>query len=105
MLLPVTVVLPLGMVALAPMHIWLLEVAMLHMLCLYFLWLNLEKLFGLTYIHLYPQHIVGTYGYSQTYHIWKISEEVGHDHVRIKILLMQRFLNYWFSIEFLRVDI
>ena len=27
-------------------------------------------MFGLTYIHLYPQHIVATYGYSQACHVW-----------------------------------
>jgi len=32
------------------------------MLCL---GLNLEKLFGLTYIHLYPLHVVATYGISR----------------------------------------
>ena len=38
--------------------------------CLY---LNVEKLFGLTYvIHPYPQRIVATYGYSQTCHVRKI---------------------------------
>jgi len=43
------------------------------MLCLYFLCSNLEKLFDLTYIHPYPQHIVATYGYPKTYHVWKVS--------------------------------
>ena len=43
------------------------------MLCLYLLCSNLEKLLSLTYIHLYPQHIVATYGYSQTYRIWVVS--------------------------------
>ena len=52
-LLPVTVVVPIGYGGLAPMHTWRLA-----MLCLYFLWSNLEKLFGLTYIHPYPKHIV-----------------------------------------------
>ena len=31
-----------------------------------------RKLFGLTYIRLYPQYIIATYGYSQTCHVWKI---------------------------------
>jgi len=30
-------------------------------------------MFGLTYIHPYPQHIAATYGYSRTCHIQKIS--------------------------------
>ena len=42
------------------------------MLCLYFLCSNLKKLYGLTYIHPYPQHIVETYGYSPTCHVWKV---------------------------------
>ena len=40
--------------------------------CSHFLWSNVEKLFGLTYIHPYPQHIVTIYSYSQTCHVWKI---------------------------------
>ena len=43
------------------------------MLCLHFLWSNFRKFFGLTYIHPCPQHIVATYGYSQTCHIWKVA--------------------------------
>jgi len=33
--------------------------------------MNLKKLFDL--IHSHPQHIVATYGYSQSCHVWKIS--------------------------------
>jgi len=43
------------------------------MLCLYFLGSKLKKLFGLTDMHPYPQQIVATYGYSQTYHVCKVS--------------------------------
>ena len=43
------------------------------MQCLEYIGLNFEKMFGSTYIHLCPQHIVGTYGYSQTRHVKKIS--------------------------------
>ena len=31
---------------------------------------NWDKLKGLTYMHPYPQHIVATYGNSQTCHVW-----------------------------------
>ena len=43
----------LGYGGFTPMHIWLLEVARLCR-CVLFSWPNLEKLFGLTYIHPYP---------------------------------------------------
>ena len=56
-----------------PMHIWVLEVAKLFHVFIFFVPTLRNCLVWPTYIHPYPQHIVATYGYSQTYHLWKVS--------------------------------
>jgi len=60
------VALSIGYGCLAPMHIRLLEVAKLCCAFIFFVQ-AVPKLFGLNYIHPYPQHIVA-YGCSQTCH-------------------------------------
>jgi len=62
----------LGCGGFTPMHIWLLEVAG-YVVVFYFLdQTSRNCLVWPTYIRI-PQHIVATYAYSQTCHVWKIS--------------------------------